>query len=191
MPFAARFVLALSVVTASCLCPALAARKAVHKVVPSAAPAAEQPTLLGVSKEWTAYQANSPDGKVCYALSKPTDVLPKKSARDPIYVIISVWPGRNVKDELQIVPGYLYKEGDPVFAQVGANKTEFFTRNDSKGGSAWVKDVNDEDALVRAMRGGTTLTVTGTSKKGVRTTDTYSLSGIATALTRAHDACGK
>jgi hypothetical protein len=194
MAFAARFALALSVVAASCVSPAIAARKAVHKPAPPAArnaAPAEQPTLLGVSKDWTAYQANSPEGKVCYALSKPTDVLPKKSVRDPIYVIISVWPGRNVKDELQIVPGYLYKEGEPVYAQVGANKTEFFTRNDSKAGSAWIKDVSDEDALVRAMRGGSTLTVTGTSKKGVRTTDTYSLSGIGTALTRAHEACGK
>ncbi len=189
MPFAARFALALCVVAASGVSPALAARKAVRK--PAPAVAAEQPVLLGVSKAWTAYQANSPDGKVCYALSKPTDTLPKKGARDQIYVIISVWPGRNVKDELQIVPGYDYKEGEPVFAQVGARKTEFFTRNDAKSGSAWVKDVADEDALVRAMRGGSTLTVTGTSKKGTKTTDTYSLSGIATALERAHTACGK
>jgi len=188
MAFAARFALALCIVTA--VSPALAARRAVRTAAPPPA-AVEQPTLLGVSKAWTAYQANSPDGKVCYALSKPTDVLPKKAARDPIYVIISVWPSRNVKDELQIVPGYLYKEGEPVFAQVGNRKTEFFSRNDAAAGSAWVKDVGDEDNLVRAMRSGSNLTVTGMTKKGTRTTDTYSLSGIATALTRAHEACGK
>lgn len=188
MSFAARFALALCLVIAAS--PSFAARKVVRKAAPPAV-AAEQPTLLGVSKAWTAYQANSPDGKVCYALSKPTAVLPLKGARDPIYVIISVWPGRNVKDELQIVPGYLYKEGEPVFAQVGNRKIEFFSRNDATAGSAWVKDVSDEDTLVRAMRSGTALTVTGTSKKGTKTTDTYSLSGIATALTRAHEACGK
>ena len=120
MPFAARVALALSIVVA--VSPAFAARRAVHAAAP--APAVEQPTLLGVSKAWTAYQANSADGKVCYALSKPTEVLPKKGARDPIYVIISVWPGRNVKDELQIVPGYLYKENEPIFAQVGNRKIE-------------------------------------------------------------------
>lgn len=155
------------------------------------ASAADQPTLLGASRDWTAYQANSPDGKVCYALSKPTAVVPKKSARDPIFVIISVWPARNVKDELQIVPGYAYKEGEPVYAQVGSTRTEFFTRNDGKAGSAWVKEVADEAALVAAMRGGSTLTVTGVSKRGTKTTDTYSLSGITTALDRAHSACGK
>ncbi len=192
MAFAARFVLALSIVAAAS--PAFAARKAAHTPAHAAAPTpspAETPTLLGVSKAWTAYQANSPDGKVCYALSKPTSVLPLKTARDPIYVIISVWPGRNVKDELQIVPGYLYKEGEPVFAQVGNRKIEFFSRNDATAGSAWVKDVSDEDALVRAMRSGSSLTITGTAKKGTKTTDSYSLAGIGTALTRAHDACGK
>jgi hypothetical protein len=158
-------------------------------VVPASA--ADQPTLLGSSRDWTAYQANSPDGKVCYALSKPTSINPKKAARDPIYVIISVWPSRNVRDELQVVPGYAYKEGEPVYAQVGSTRTEFFTRNDGKSGSAWVKEVADETALVAAMRGGSTLTVSGVSKRGTRTTDTYSLSGIATALERAHSACGK
>ncbi len=157
-----------------------------------AAPAmAADPTELGVFRSWTAFSATSPEGKVCYALSKPTATLPKKPPRDAVYVIISVWPGRAVKDELQVVPGYLYKEGEPVFAQVGSRRTEFFTRNDGKSGSAWVKNVDDEAALVSAMRGGSTLTVTGITKKGIKTTDTYSLAGIAGAVERAHRECGK
>jgi hypothetical protein len=164
-----------------------------------AAPAvAADPTELGTFKSWTAFTATSASGKVCYALSKPTSTMPKKIARDAAYVIISVWPGRNVKDELQVVPGYTYKEGEPVFAQVGNLKTEFFTRNDGKAGSAWVKNVEDEAALVKAMRSGSTLTVTGVAKVGAgkkakttATTDTYSLSGIAGAIERARRECGK
>jgi Invasion associated locus B (IalB) protein len=155
------------------------------------ASAADQPTLLGVSREWTAYQASTSEGKVCYALSKPIAVLPKKAARDPIFVLVSTWPGRNVKDELQIVPGYPYKDGEPVYAQVGSTRTEFFTRNDANSGSAWVKEVSDEAALVAAMRGGSKMTVTGISQRGTKTTDTYSLEGITTALDRAHSACAR
>jgi hypothetical protein len=164
-----------------------------------AAPAvAADPTELGTFKSWTALTATSANGKVCYALSKPTGSLPKKLTRDAAYVIISVWPGRNVKDELQIVPGYVYKDGEPVFAQVGNLKIEFFTRNEGKAGSAWVKNVEDEATLVKAMRSGSTLTVTGVAKTGagkkaktVTTTDTYSLSGIGSALERARRECGK
>lgn len=157
-----------------------------------AAPAwAADTEQLGVFRDWTAYTAPTPQGKVCYALSNPIGSLPKKAARDKIYVIISVWPDRGVRDEIEIVPGYLYREGEPAFAQVGSQRTEFFTRNDGKSGSAWVKDINDENALVAAMRGGATLTVGGVSKKGTKTTDTFSLSGIAGALDRAHRECGK
>ena len=153
--------------------------------------AAELPTLLGSFRDWTAYQTNAADGKVCYALSTPTAVLPKKAARDPIYFIISTWPGRSATDELEVVPGYQYKAGEPALAQVGAQKTEFFTQNDGKAGAAWVKEQANEAALVSAMRGGSTLTVSGVSKRGTKTTDTYSLNGITSALDAAHKACGK
>lgn len=151
--------------------------------------AADQPTLLGSSKDWTAYQASTGEGRVCYALSRPTSSTPKKLARDSVYVLISTWPNRNIRDEVQLVPGYLYRDGQPVYAQVGSQRIEFFTRNDGKAGSAWVKEVSDEAALVSAMRSGSTLTVTGVSKKGTKTSDTYSLSGIAIALDRVHAAC--
>lgn len=151
--------------------------------------AAEQPTLLGSSRDWTAYQAYTGDGKVCYALSRPISSTPKKLARDPVYVLISTWPNRNTRDEVQIVPGYVYRDGASVSAQVGDHRIEFFTRNDGKAGSAWVKEPGDETALVSAMRGGNTLTVSGVSKRGTKTVDTYSLNGIATALDRAHSAC--
>lgn len=151
--------------------------------------AAEQPTLLGSSRDWTAFTASTGEGKVCYALSRPVSSNPKKTARDPIYVLISTWPGRNIRDEVQVVPGYLYRDGEPAYAQVGSQRIEFFTRNDGKAGSAWVKEVGDESTLVSAMRSGSTLTVSGVSKRGTKTVDTYSLTGLATALDRTHSAC--
>ena len=153
--------------------------------------AAELPTLLGTSGDWTAYQADTEGGKVCYVLSTPTAVLPKKASRDPIFFIISTWPKRNVTDELEVVPGYQYKDGQPATAQVGAKTIEFFTQNDGKAGAAWVKDQANETALVNAMRGGSTLTVSGVSKRGTKTTDTYSLNGITSALDAAHKGCAK
>jgi hypothetical protein len=152
---------------------------------------AAEPVNLGDFGNWTAYAASGADGKVCYALSKPTATLPKKAARDPIYIIISTWPGRGVTDEVQVVPGYTYRDGDPVWVQVGGYRTEFFARNDGKNGSAWVKNLDDESQLVSTMRGGSSLTASGVSKRGTKTTDTYSLRGITGALDRAHRECGR
>lgn len=190
--FAARCALSLCVLAAVLTLPAEAAKKkAAHKPAPAqTASPAEQPSLLGVSRSWTAYQAGTGEGRVCYALATPSATSPK-AARDPIYVIVSVWPGRTVRDEVQVVPGYLYRDDEPVLVQVGNRKVEFFARNDAKGGSAWVKNLDQEKDLVRAMRAGNKLVVTGTSKKGTKTTDTYSLAGIGAALDRAHQACAK
>jgi len=152
---------------------------------------AAEPIHLGDFGSWSAYTATSADGKTCYALSKPTATLPKKAVRDPITLIISTWPGRGVVDEVQVVPGYTYRDGEPVWTQVGSYRAEFFSRNDGKAGSAWIKNLADEAQLVSAMRGGATLTVTGVSKRGTKTTDTYSLKGITGALDRAHRECGK
>jgi len=173
MPFAARLTLVATLA-----------------VLAGPAQAADLPTLLGTSRDWTAYQANTGDGKVCYAASTPTRTSPKK-ARDSIYVIVSTWPGRNATDEIEVVPGYLYKDGQAATAEVGSQKAELFTQNDGKVGMAWVKELSTETALVSAMRGGSTLTVTGVSKRGTKTTDTYSLAGLGQALDRAHTACQK
>ncbi|HUO97885.1 MAG TPA: invasion associated locus B family protein [Rhizomicrobium sp.] len=175
MPFAARFTLVAAL---------SALAWPVH--------AADLPTLLGASRDWTAYQADTGDGKVCYAVSTPTGSVPKR-ARDPIFVIVSTWPGRNPPaiDEFEVIPGYEYKDGAPASAQAGAVTADLFTQNDKAAGAAWVKDQTAEAALVKAMRGGATLVVTGVSKKGTKLTDTYSLAGLGTALDRAHSACGK
>lgn len=157
----------------------------------SAAAAGEKPTLLGVSKNWSAYQATTSDGRVCYALSKPKSIAPTKVARDSIYLLISDWPERKVHSELEVVPGYSYKDGEPVMAQAGSEKIEFFTRNDGESGSAWVKDPGDEARMVAAMRKASTVTVSGVSQRGTHTKDTYSLSGISAMLDMVHQACSK
>ena len=156
----------------------------------SAAAADQRPTLLGVSRDWSAYQASTDNGQVCYALSKPKATEPKKAARDPIYLLISDWPSRHVRNEFEIVPGYLYKDGEPAVAQLGSQKVEFFTRNDGGAGSAWVSDPNDEVRLLEAMRAGGTLTISGVSQRGTRTKDTYSLNGLPAMIDKVHAACG-
>lgn len=154
--------------------------------------AADTPTLLNVSKNWSAFTSGSGSSKICYALSKPTATDPKKVKRDPIYFIITDWPGRSpkAKSEPEAVPGYQYKDGSTVTAQVGSDKFELFTKNEDGAGAAWVLKRAEEVRLVDAMRRGQELIVTGTSKRGTQTRDTYSLAGLSDALDKIHAACG-
>jgi hypothetical protein len=148
------------------------------------------PTLIGSSKDWSALQSMSADGKACYAMAQPKSSEPKKAKRDPIYFLINSWPARRAKNEVEVVPGYQFKPDSTVTAQVGAEKFELFTRNDGSSGSAWVKDAGDEGRLIDAMKRGASIVVTGTSARGTVTHDTYSLNGIGGALDKANAACG-
>jgi hypothetical protein len=146
--------------------------------------------LLGTFQNWSAYTNGSGAQKTCYVLAKPQASLPRKAKRDPIYFLISDWPGRRAKNEAEIVPGYRFKEGSTVTAQVGKDKFTFFTKNDSDDGTAWVQDVNDEAKLVEAMTRGSNVEVSGTSMRGTVTKDTYALGGLEQALDRIHSTCG-
>lgn len=151
---------------------------------------AESPEKLGTFKNWSAYTSGSGDAKVCYALSTPTMMEPTRLKRDPAYFLINDWPGRKAKSEPEVVPGYLYKEGSKVTAEVGSDKFEFFTKNDNGAGDAWVQQEDDEKRLIEAMRRGAEVIVTGISRRGTLTRDTYSLAGLSDALDKAHEACG-
>jgi hypothetical protein len=160
-------------------------------VTAAAVPAsADDATLLGQTKDWSALTSGSGSDKVCYAMAKPRSSDPRKVKRDPIYFLITDWPGRKTKSEPEAVPGYQYKEGSTVSAQVGADKFEFFTQNDGGSGSAWIRKRVDEVRLIDAMRNGQELIVTGTSKRGTMTRDTFSLAGLSDALDKIHAACG-
>ncbi|MEJ1970715.1 MAG: invasion associated locus B family protein [Rhizomicrobium sp.] len=150
---------------------------------------ADTPTLLGVSQNWSAFTQGSGSAKTCYAISKPTATSPKKK-RDPIYFLITDWPGRRTKSEPEVVPGYQYKDGAPITAAVGPAKFELFSKNDGGQGAAWVRERADEIKLIEAMKQGQSLVVAGTSLRGTRTTDTYSLAGLSDALDKIHAACG-
>ncbi|HEY3778421.1 MAG TPA: invasion associated locus B family protein [Rhizomicrobium sp.] len=151
---------------------------------------AAQPEILGSFKNWTAYTTDAGDAKVCYALSKPLSSEPRKARRDPIFFLINDWPGRKAKGEPEVVPGYEYKDGSDVTVQIGSDKFALFAKNEGGAGGAWVEAQADEERLVKAMKVGSEAVVTGTSKHGTVTRDTYSLSGIADALAKADQACG-
>jgi|GEM_PF-730122 hypothetical protein len=151
----------------------------------------EKPTKLGVTKNWTAFTRNTSAGKVCYALSKPVESAPANAKRNDVYVLINDWPTRKVKGEVQISTGYAFKDNATVTVTVADVHIDFFTKNEGDNGYAWIKNADDEQKLLDAMRRGYRMVVEGASKRGTKTKDTYSLDGISSALDLVHKECGK
>lgn len=155
-----------------------------------ALPAAAEPAnLLGVFGNWTAYSSGSGSSLTCYALSKPRATRPVGAKRGAIYLMVSDWPARKVKAEPQIVYGYQGKENGAAALAVGSDKFTFFIRNNGKEGSSWLQQLSDNGKLIDAMQGGVSVVASGTSARGTKTTDTYSLAGFNDAMAKVHAAC--
>jgi len=151
--------------------------------------AADPADLLGAFQNWTAYSTGSGSSKTCYAMSKPRAQQPKALKRGAIFLMVSDWPGRKVKAEMEVVPGYSYKLGAPATLGIGGDRFNFFSRNDGQNGSAWLQVLNDNGPLLDAMNHGVSAVAIGTSARGTKTVDTYSLAGFGEALARIHAAC--
>lgn len=146
---------------------------------------AQTPALVEAFKDWAAYSVDGTNGKVCYVASQPKDQQPTGVNRDPVFFMISHWQGRGVRNEASVIIGYPFAENSKVSANVdGANFTMF-----TKGDGAWMENVAEENRLVAAMKAGSKMTVSGRSRRGTNTVDTYSLSGITAALNKIATVC--
>jgi hypothetical protein len=152
------------------------------------AAAAEPATLLGVFGNWTAFQAGSGPNMSCFARSEPRAKRPANAKRGKVYLIVSDWPERKVKNEPQIVYGYQAKEAGASLG-VGGDKFTFFARTTGKESSSWLLSLSDNPRLIDAMRNGVSAVASGTPVKGAKTVDTYSLEGFGQALEKIHAAC--
>jgi invasion protein IalB len=172
------------VVLAACACAfATAAFAQVKK--PDAT--AEQAVLLGQFGDWGAYKATPGGKKVCFALSKPTSATtePPGRPRDPSFAFVSTRPAEKVKNEVSVIVGYKQKVGADATASIGSANYVMYTQEEG----AWVKNAGEEAQMVDAMRKGADLVIKSVSIKDTKTTDSYSLKGMAQALDKVAEEC--
>ncbi len=148
---------------------------------------ADQAVLLGQFGDWGAYTASPGGKKICFALSKPTsaETEPAGRKRDPSYVFVSTRPAETVRNEVSVIVGYPQKAGVEASAVVGSATYAMYTENDG----AWLKNAAEEAQMVDAMRKGADLVVKSVSQLGTKTTDAYSLKGLAQALDKVAEEC--
>jgi hypothetical protein len=146
---------------------------------------AQSTTALGQFSRWTAYTYMAGGGKVCYAVTQPTETAPKGVNRDPVYVFITNRPKEGVRHEVSVITGYPYKEDSKTEIKIGSDTFVMFTKDDG----AWMQNAAEESRLIGAMKAGSDMIVSGTSRRGTVTTDTYSLAGVTAALKKIDAEC--
>ena len=144
-----------------------------------------QPKLLQKFNNWEAYVHEAGGTKLCFAISRPVKQdVPQGRNRGEPYIFVSYRPKENVKSEVSITYGYPL-ETDSTRAVVGSDEFPLLSKEES----AWLRNATEEPRMVSAMRAGSNMQVYGTSTRGTKTVDTYSLSGITAALERAEKEC--
>ncbi|MGH1419549.1 MAG: invasion associated locus B family protein [Hyphomicrobiaceae bacterium] len=139
---------------------------------------AQAASLIKSFNDWSVFAHEEKPKKICFAASQPKTTLPKGVNRDPIYFYVSAWPNDGIKTEVSIRLGYPVRTKVPVRVTIGNKQFSLF----AKGDKAYVSDSTEELKLIDAMKKGSTMTVQATSKRGTRTSDSYSLRGITSAL---------
>jgi Invasion associated locus B (IalB) protein len=146
-----------------------------------------KPTLLGQFGDWGAYTASPGGKKLCFAIAKPasSETSPPGKSRNPSYMFISSRPAEKVTDEVSIIIGYPFKPNSEATVAVGSTSFTLYTQQDG----AWIKNAAEEANLIAAMRAGQNAVLKGMSAKGTRSTDVFSLKGLAQALDRSDQDC--
>ena len=146
---------------------------------------AEDLKKIGKYKDWETMVLAETSGKVCFAQSTPVLQAPKKNERDA-RLFVTFRPGEKISNEISTTAGYEFNENNSVLATSGNNKFKFDIKQQ---GFAWMTSNKKEKIMVRVMKKGSRIMVTGYNEKGSQTIDHYSLLGFTKAYNTAKKAC--
>ena len=145
----------------------------------------EEVKKMGTHKDWETYIIKSDAGKVCFAQSKPILQAPKANPRDA-RLFISFRPSEQITNEISITAGYEFNNKNSITAKSGKNKYKF---DITQEGFAWIADNKLENKMIKTMKKGSRIMVTGYNQKGSQTIDHYSLLGFTKAYNATKANC--
>ena len=146
---------------------------------------AEEVKKIGKYKDWESMVIMEDTGKVCFAQSSPILQAPKSNKRDA-KLFIAFRPADQIINEVSVTAGYEFNNSNSVIAQSGKNKFKFDIKQQ---GFAWIADNKIEFRMIKRMKKGSRIMITGYNQKGSQTIDHYSLLGFTKAYNSSKKAC--
>ena len=146
---------------------------------------AEELKKIGKFKDWETLVLNKDNELTCFAQTKPVLQSPKANKREA-RLFVSFRPNEKIADEISTTSGYEYNSQNRILATSGKKKYEFDIAQDS---FAWIKSNNLEKKMIKTMKKGSRIMVTGYNKSGSQTIDHYSLLGFTKAYNTAKKSC--
>jgi invasion protein IalB len=146
---------------------------------------ADEIKKIGKFKDWEAMVVTEATGKVCFAQSSPILQAPKSNKRDA-KLFIAFRPAEKIINEVSVTAGYEFNKNNSITAASGKNKFKFDIKEQ---GFAWIADTKIEYRMIKRMKKGSRIMITGYNQKGSQTIDHYSLLGFTKAYNATKKAC--
>ena len=91
-----------------------------------------------------------------------------------------------ISDEISITSGYEFNNQNSILATSGKSKYKFDITQDN---FAWIASNKMEKKMIKTMKRGSRIMITGYNKSGSQTIDHYSLLGFTKAYNAAKKSC--
>ena len=145
----------------------------------------EEIKKIGKYKDWEVMAITEASGKVCFAQSTPILQAPKSNKRDA-KLFIAFRPSEKITNEVSVTAGYEFNKNNSITAASGKYKFKFDIKEQ---GFAWITDTKIELKMIKRMKRGSRIMITGYNQKGSQTIDHYSLLGFTKAYNATKKAC--
>ena len=146
---------------------------------------AENLKKIGKFKNWEVIVISESSGKICFAQSIPILQAPKQNKREA-RLFVTFRPGEKISNEISATAGYEFNKNNSVLATSGNNKFKFDIKQQ---GFAWMTSTKKEKIMIKVMKKGSRIMLSGYNEKGSQTIDHYSLLGFTKAYNKAKDSC--
>ena len=146
---------------------------------------AQEIKKIGKFKDWETLVLNKDNELTCFAQTKPVLQSPKANKREA-RLFVSFRPSDKVADEISTTSGYEFNSQNKILATSGKRKYIFDIAKDS---FAWISSNKVEKKMIKTMKKGSRIMVTGYNKSGSQTIDHYSLLGFTKAYNTAKKSC--
>ena len=146
---------------------------------------AEEVKKIGKFKDWEVIVIVNDTETFCFAQSVPVLQSPKKNPREA-RLFVTFRPKDKIKDEISATAGYDFNKKNSITAKSGKYKYNF---DISQENFAWIADNKIEKKMIKTMKKGSRIMITGYNQKGSQTIDHYSLLGFTKAYNTAKKSC--
>ena len=146
---------------------------------------AEEIKKIGKFKDWETMVVKKDTKLVCFAQSKPVLQSPKSNPREA-RLFVSFRPNEKISDEISITAGYEFNTKNSIIAKSGKYKYIF---DIAQEGFAWITNNKQEKKMIRTMKKGSRIMISGYNQQGSQTIDHYSLLGFTKAYSAAKKNC--